>query len=85
MKYLLWILMALVLSGCVSGSTKQPVQPEGAGSETGQATEEIPAVQLEDYGPAPEWQNEIWLNTDSPLPLEELRGKVVLLEMWTFG
>ena len=30
-------------------------------------------------------QNEIWLNTDQPLRLAELRGKVVLLEMWTFA
>lgn len=40
---------------------------------------------LPDYGPAPELTNEIWLNTDQPLPLSSLSGKVVLLEMWTFG
>ena len=37
------------------------------------------------FSAAPELQNEIWLNTDQPLRLAELRGKVVLLEMWTFG
>lgn len=42
-------------------------------------------VVLEDLGPAPELHNETWLNTEQPLHLEELRGKVVLLEMWTFG
>jgi hypothetical protein len=36
-------------------------------------------------GPAPGWNNETWINTDNPLPLEDLRGKVVLLEFWTFG
>jgi hypothetical protein len=36
-------------------------------------------------GPAPGWDNEVWINSDGPLPLEELRGKVVLLEFWTFG
>jgi hypothetical protein len=25
-----------------------------------------------------------WLNTSRPLSLEDLRGKVVLLEFWTF-
>lgn len=35
--------------------------------------------------PAPAWHNETWINTDTPLPLEDLRGKVVLLEFWTFG
>jgi hypothetical protein len=27
----------------------------------------------------------VWLNTNEPLRLEDLRGKVVLLDMWTFG
>lgn len=40
---------------------------------------------LPDLGPAPELTNEIWLNVDTPLRLADLRGKVVLLEMWTFG
>lgn len=26
-----------------------------------------------------------WLNTAQPLRLEELRGKVVLLDFWTYG
>jgi len=26
-----------------------------------------------------------WLNTDRPLTLRELRGKVVLLDFWTYG
>ena len=45
--------------------------------------EAIPA--LEDLGLAPELTNEIWINSAEPLRLAELRGKVVLLEMWTFG
>ena len=36
-------------------------------------------------GPAPGWENEVWINSDGPLPLGALRGKVVLLEFWTFG
>ncbi len=39
---------------------------------------------LPDYGPAPEIANESWLNVDQPLRLAALRGKVVLLDMWTF-
>jgi thiol-disulfide isomerase/thioredoxin len=34
--------------------------------------------------PAPQWKNESWLNTDTPLSLGELRGKVVLLNFWVF-
>jgi thiol-disulfide isomerase/thioredoxin len=40
---------------------------------------------LPDMGPAPELTSNIWLNVDSPLRLADLRGKVILLEMWTFG
>ena len=44
-----------------------------------------PTVALDDFGPAPELHNETWLNTAAPLRLAELRGQVVLLDMWTFG
>ena len=42
-------------------------------------------VELPDLGIAPELSNQVWINTDQPLRLADLRGKVVLLEMWTFG
>lgn len=44
-----------------------------------------PIVRLKDYGSAPELTNTVWLNTDGPLRLADLRGKVVAIEMWTFG
>ena len=34
--------------------------------------------------PAPSWHNASWLNTDHPLALDELRGRVVLLNFWVF-
>jgi thiol-disulfide isomerase/thioredoxin len=40
---------------------------------------------LPDLGLAPELTNDIWLNVDAPLRLAGLRGKVVIVEMWTFG
>src|SRR5512143_2604989 len=40
---------------------------------------------LHDLGPAPELAGGEWLNVPAPLHLSNLRGKVVLLEMWTFG
>jgi len=40
---------------------------------------------LPDLGPAPELTNATWLNVDAPLRLADLRGKVVIVEMWTFG
>jgi thiol-disulfide isomerase/thioredoxin len=40
---------------------------------------------LPDLGPAPELNNKTWLNTAAPLHLADLHGKVVGVEMWTFG
>ncbi|NUM43816.1 MAG: redoxin domain-containing protein [Anaerolineales bacterium] len=79
-----WILIPLLflLAGCA-------VLPAAPTSENpavqAQTTQEEPAVNLPNLGPAPELQNDIWLNTEEPLRLANLRGKVVLLDMWTFG
>lgn len=71
----------MVLFFLASCSTGTPPSPLPAGP----VPEATTPMQLEDLGPAPELNNTIWLNTDSPLRLADLRGKVVLLEMWTFG
>ena len=42
-------------------------------------------IRLSDFGLAPELETTVWLNVDQPLRMENLRGKVVLIEMWTFG
>ena len=35
---------------------------------------------------APEWTNDTWINTEGKtLRLKDLRGKVVLIEFWTYG
>lgn len=37
-------------------------------------------------GPAPELKTQKgWLNTDKPLSLSDLKGKIVLLDFWTYG
>jgi hypothetical protein len=67
-----FLFLVLALTACASQSA-----PEAAsGSEKSN---------LPDLGPAPELTNDTWLNVDAPLRLADLRGKVVLLDMWTFG
>ncbi len=47
-----------------------------------------PASGLKDYGPAPEFvDNQRWFNTpgDRPLTLKSLRGRVVLVDFWTYS
>jgi uncharacterized protein YceK len=82
MKKLLLFVLVLLLAGCSSLSTEQSPSVLPFDSN---ASGDISAESLEDLGPAPEWQNETWLNTNQPLYLQDLRGKVVLVDMWTFG
>jgi thiol-disulfide isomerase/thioredoxin len=68
-------LTTLLLFGCASQITVQ-----------GQVQPAMPKLaSLPDLGPAPELTNDTWLNVDSPLRLADLRGQVVIVEMWTFG
>ena len=68
-RWLAWLLLALALTGCASA----PASPRTAGKTA-----------YPDLGPAPELVGDIWLNTRAPLRLVDLRGKVVLVDMWTF-
>ena len=67
--------VTLVLTACAASAESQSLEPV------------LPIVNasLPDLGPAPELTNDTWLNVESPLRLADLRGKVVALDMWTFG
>ncbi len=42
-------------------------------------------LHLANLGQALELTNTTWINTEQSLRLADLRGQVVLLDMWTFG
>ncbi|MEP7137550.1 MAG: hypothetical protein ABI904_21715 [Chloroflexota bacterium] len=73
MKRYLFGLLALMLLGCASQTS-----PQADSAKSNSAS-------LPDLGSAPELTNDTWLNVDAPLRLADLRGKVVLIDMWTFG
>ena len=76
-KRFLFGLIAFILVGCAPQPGDTPVQS---------ADSSMPKLAaLPDLGPAPELTNDTWLNVDAPLRLTDLRGKVVMVEMWTFG
>lgn len=70
----------VLLIGCAARSEFAPLPTPDKDTHM-----EISLATLPDLGEAPELKNEIWLNTPQPLRLADLRGQVVLLEMWTFG
>ena len=68
----------------VEVAAAQPATATPTPSITPTATEAPYVSSLPNLGPAPELENEVWLNTENPLRLADLRGQVVLLDMWTF-
>jgi len=85
------VILTIFLAACTSPSLQAgqsaQIQEQGPLPGAGQTEQGKQPVKadLEDLGPAPELANEVWLNTDQPLRLQDLRGNVVLLDMWTFG
>lgn len=75
----LTILLA-ALTACTTNN-----QPTSVPTDKPTPEPERPLLDLPDLGEAPEIRNEVWVNADSPVTLTDSRGKVVLLEFWTFG
>ena len=68
-----------------SGATAVADASSAAGLPAAIATSLPVSVALEDLGPAPELTGiAAWINSD-PLTIASLRGKVALVEFWTFG
>jgi thiol-disulfide isomerase/thioredoxin len=73
------VLMSLFLAACSPAGTAANANSLNTASGDSGSQADLP-----DLGIAPELTNETWLNVDAPLRLANLRGKVILLDMWTF-
>jgi hypothetical protein len=76
MQRWLFIFFALAFSACAAPAQSSPQSGPTPASK---------ASNLPDLGAAPELAGDTWLNAPAPLRLADLRGKVVLVDMWTFG
>jgi len=100
MPRLFLLVLIFVLAGCSPGKVNLGGEDLADGSAGDQPAreetmqKEVPFEQaispgstpaLANLGPAPELANNVWINSPEPLRLSDLRGKVVLIEMWTFG
>jgi cytoskeletal protein RodZ len=66
-------------------ATSKGMGSEKAEANQGPSEEQLRLLaSLKSQGAAPELLNEVWLNSE-PLRLADLRGKVILVEFWTFG
>lgn len=81
---ILFLLCGLFALAALSGCARE--------SEAGAAAPVAPLVlpesiraDLPDLGEAQELTNDVWINADKPVTLASQRGRVVLLEFWTFG
>ena len=75
---------ALLLSFSLAAAAAGGLALESASRAQAQARDPLLNVRLEGRRPAPDWSNRSWLNTDHPLTLSELKGRVVLLNFWVF-
>jgi hypothetical protein len=79
------VLTTLLAAITACTTTTQPIQPTNELTHQPTLESERPSLDLPDLGEAPEIRNEVWINTDAPVTLADSRGKVVLVEFWTFG
>ncbi|WP_420645701.1 hypothetical protein [Candidatus Leptofilum sp.] len=82
-----FIFLILTITACAVPAAKEAsgeVEVLASGTVVPPTRGEV-VVELPDMGEAPEFLNEVWLNSDGPVTLAAQRGKVVLLEFWTFG
>lgn len=82
-------LLTLLAAACTMPTTLDAFLSNAESMVKGEAVSVPTAVpfvaDLPVIGIAPELHDGAWLNSSAPLSMAGLRGKVVALEMWTFG
>ncbi len=97
-KQIGWLTAVLILIITACTTAEAPVQettatalPEPEAVDIVSTNPPAPTVEimegvvLPDLGNAPEITNDVWINADAPVTLASQKGKVVLIEFWTFG
>ena len=80
-----FLLAATACTGGGSANGPSETQPAGGESNTSLAPSTTSPTTA-DANPAPEFPDGLdWLNTAAPLRMEDLAGKAVLLDFWTYG
>jgi DNA-binding beta-propeller fold protein YncE len=90
---ILLAVLALTVPACSGGAGSNSTTTDRGADTTGPPATEEPndadstePVSYAGTTPAPEFPEGLdWLNTDTPLTMGSLQGKVVLLDFWTYG
>lgn len=86
--FLLVLTVVLLSAGCAFTSQRSTVETDSGAAEFGGTAPSVPAdaSRYEGTAAAPEFPSDLdWVNAVRPLSWNDLRGKIVVLDFWTYG
>ncbi len=85
-RLVLLLLVGLLAAACSPASERTTTTGAAAAGNTGTTTTAYSGASFAGTIAAPEFPAGLdWINTDTAVTLDDLRGKVVLLDFWTYG